>query len=1159
MAEVWRAVHLGQGIPVAVKVMIGDKVRDPFFQEAFQTEARAIARLHHPSIVTVLDFGLVSREAHLASEGQLMAGSPYLAMEYVSGGTLARIRGPLPFGAILEVLLPLLDALAHAHARGVLHRDLKPVNVLIGGRSDLRRGLKLTDFGIAHPLEQEREPDRERESSGTPQFMAPEQFFGRWRDYGPWTDLYALGCIAYSLATGRLPFDGRVFTQLAMQHIKDPVPEPACAHPMPDGFGTWIQRLLEKNPRERFQRAADASFALMTVAQTVSVELGGAFLEEHDGEASATATVVETTADDAATLPWAAKTLTTDAWRELRQVRAQRPDSKRTIHRIPPLPGSWRREASVQPPRLAGAGLGLYGLRPVPLVDRDRERDAIWDALARARQSGRATLIELTGPAGNGKTRIAEWMSQRAHELGAATVLRASHGPSLGPGHGIAAMIARHLRCFGLSRADTEERIEDLLKGFGETSPHEWRALTELIHPSDRDASAAGSAQVIRLVSATERHVVARRLVERLAVERPVIVWLDDVHWGSDALAFVLHVLDAQAESPAPITFVLISRDDLLAEQPVEADLLAKVRSRDTSATVHLPRLGRADHRALVADLLGLEASLAERVADRTDGNPLFAIQLVGDWVQRGVLSLTDAGFVVEPGHEVPFPDDLHAVWSDRVEALAGGDEGAEVALEIAAALGGDFDASEWGALCAEAGVSVPERVVEELLKRRLLGRTGGILSFAHGMLRESLARSAAEAGRSARHHGACADLLSRRGEPTPERSERIARHLLAAGRPAEALGPLMHRIRSHLDTGEYAEADDLLGAYAGTLDAAAVPAADPRRPEHLVLRARTFTRRGDFERARALVDGAEAAARAHHHRTVLGEIAWERGSIAYEQNDQGTALERFEEARRLFEFGDERGVAKCFSSIGDCRYRLGNLEGAAHRYRDALEMFTRSNDTAGCLGCLWGLGYVELWKGQLSRARESFERQHAMAEASGNRHHMARALNAMGEVARMERAFDAAEDHYRRAGRLFVAVGSPEVDMCDLNLGLIYVGRGDFTRALDHAQSIWARILRTGDRLKLCYVHMQMLPALAAGREWVVFDKHIETVVDLVADLRVHDGDVAETFLITGGAALAAGDRGRARRAYEIALGQWRGLRRDEKVRETEERLADL
>src|SRR5690606_28508446 len=146
MAEVWRGVHRIEGAPVAIKLVTEQRARTRQLREALQNEVRAMARLEHPSIVRVHDYGEVPPDVAAAAGGRLAPASPYLVMELAEGGTL----GPQhvkSWAELLAVLSDVLSALAHAHARGVVHRDIKPSNVLVASDT-----FKLSDFGIAHAL-----------------------------------------------------------------------------------------------------------------------------------------------------------------------------------------------------------------------------------------------------------------------------------------------------------------------------------------------------------------------------------------------------------------------------------------------------------------------------------------------------------------------------------------------------------------------------------------------------------------------------------------------------------------------------------------------------------------------------------------------------------------------------------------------------------------------------------------------------------------------------------------------------------------------------------------------------------------------------------------------------------------------------------------------
>src|SRR5262245_17883180 len=131
MAEVWRGVHRERGVPVAVKVLTGERARSERFHGFFRNEVRSVAGLDHPNIVHVLDHGEIGGDVARAAGGRLVAGSPYLVMEWASSGSLARRPPVTTWRELWTIAQALLEALAHAHARGVIHRDTKPGHVLL--------------------------------------------------------------------------------------------------------------------------------------------------------------------------------------------------------------------------------------------------------------------------------------------------------------------------------------------------------------------------------------------------------------------------------------------------------------------------------------------------------------------------------------------------------------------------------------------------------------------------------------------------------------------------------------------------------------------------------------------------------------------------------------------------------------------------------------------------------------------------------------------------------------------------------------------------------------------------------------------------------------------------------------------------------------------
>jgi serine/threonine-protein kinase len=241
MGRVWRAQDTLLQRPVAVKILRSEFTGDPAFLGRFRAEAQHTAVLAHPNIASVFDYG------ELVQDGEHLA---YLVMELVEGeslaGLLARVRR-LDVALTLSVLRQTAAALAVAHAAGVVHRDVKPGNVLMGGNGTV----KITDFGIAWsassvPL------TRTGQVIGTAQYLSPEQAAGEKAT--PASDVYALGAVAYECLTGRRVFDGENSVQIAVKQIREE-PEPLPAD-LPEPVRRLVERAMCKDPRQRFPDGA---------------------------------------------------------------------------------------------------------------------------------------------------------------------------------------------------------------------------------------------------------------------------------------------------------------------------------------------------------------------------------------------------------------------------------------------------------------------------------------------------------------------------------------------------------------------------------------------------------------------------------------------------------------------------------------------------------------------------------------------------------------------------------------------------------------------------------------------------------------------------------------------------------------------------------------
>jgi eukaryotic-like serine/threonine-protein kinase len=1115
MGRVWSGVHRARGVPVAVKVVVAPGTGTRRFTLAFRNEVRQVAKLDHPHVVKVLDHGEADEAAEAQSGGRIDAGAPWFAMEYASGGALSQhLSSPVGWPAVLDTLRALLCGLAHAHARGVLHRDLSPRNVLLAGPADPRPGVKLADFGLARgELTSDTLVD-----GGTPQYMSPEQFEGRTRSQGPWSDLYALGCVAWEIVTGSPPFVGRTARDLQRLHASAPVPPMVPRLDVPEGLEPWLLRLLCKAPADRYRFAADALRGLAAL-----------------GSAEA----VAGTTSSPATLEMSGVSAMSGVYGVSGAIEDVEPAPRLPVV-VPPA-------QEVEPgPRhpLIGVGLGLYELRTLPLVDRHQPRDVLWTALRRAWEGRRPRAVVLRGVTGHGKTHLGRSIAWRAHEVCGAELLAVEHSPLLGPTHGLRYALASALGLVGLGPDELLAQLE------GSLAEHEPDAE---IRDYAKRALAGWLTGSIDLPP-PEQDALAARVIGWLCRDRPLVLRLEGLQWGPDTARFARWLLTSGR--PLPVLIVATVDAPGLEEPPLSASVGPEVEE------VEVGPLAGEDQHTLVQELLNLEPALSERVVRRTGGSPLFAERLIGDWVRRGVLSATGAGYALSE-REPALPDDLHQIWLHTVEqALRGLGGGARTALQICGALGIELDRAEWADATARAGVEGAERVVDELAdalcarhlaEPRAPGRAGvswpptlaGAAGergpdgwvLTHPLVWESLRRQAREAGCWEAVNRACAEMVS--ASPGVERQQgRLGLHRMAAGDLEGSLAPLLAGATRCVDTGDLPSAGALLDRRDEALGTLGVDPADPRWGDGRLLRVRLLVGRGAFDvacqQAQALAEAARRAGWAVLPEALryLGLAQLKLGRLL--ESEAMLTLAQAS-AARLDGDAARQTAARCEMLRGTVLRIRGALGEALQAFEESRARFEALGDVVGVADCLSELGHAQLTlAGELDGSQALIERAKDLYEEVGSQVGVATCVNTLGDIHRRRGDLAAAEAAYRWALVRFDRSGSDARLFPRLNLGMVLLHQArsavEGSAAVEAADELFAEaqamIARSGRAGLLASVRICRLPGAVLRRDQAAWD---EGIAALAEHGERADADLAFVCELAASLCRAAGEGERA------------------------------
>jgi tetratricopeptide (TPR) repeat protein len=1126
--DVWSAHDVLAGRAVALKRLRAEVAQDARLRRRLRREARAVARLEHPHIVRLYDMGVDDE------------GAPFLAMERVSGPTLADLGRDPAVGAprLVALVEQVLGALAYAHARGVIHRDVKPHHIFVTSGADGEDVVKILDFGFARVENDEDQlTAARRDVFGTPTYMAPEQATGDY-EVGPAADLYAVGVILWELLSGAPPFTGATATDIVVQHVTAPLPAfvPLPGRRVPPGMEVVLRQSLEKEPGRRFASAASMRRAVAAV------------FDGDEGEPTET-----------------------------------------VVNQPPP---AVERPSTGDVSVITIADLAVvdaadgFALAPIPeeapLVGRDALQRWLWERVVAVCNGGGARLVLLDGPAGIGKSRLCAWLGRTVAEGGWMTAIDARFRTGVAP-RGLRGMIQQALGIgqrpagaealhHALSDLDPEERVDrDALAGY--------------LWPGRGPRPPLG--RVVRVVEDLARVIAGRR---------PLLVWLDDLeHADGEALLILDHLAAHLTARPAPVLVVATRRSDA-APAGSAAGTLARLLERHHGAIEarEVPRLTDESTASLARALLPIEGEAVRRVVEASRGNPLFvveALQFAGDLRPDTPLPHTlvelvrrRLGAALEGGGDAAFRRGL----AERL-ALLGGAFPFDLVEALERAAGVDPVRLETGLEgLVRLGVLVDE--------------AGDAYAFVHEVVRQALLEELAGRADAPRLHERVAEAkLVWAGERLDRVAEEVARHLRAAGRVHDAVERLLLAARTAREAGQqaaaaalYLEADRWIGeAEAGPRTAAlradgmlglaevALDAGDHERALRMATRLQQWAREagdparlalalclcgeasvaaGRWPEAGRVLEEARALLAARGERAAVARVDVARGRASLQAGALDEARRLFAEAATQFAAaGDLRGKAAAKRALGELAARAGERETARSLLSEAAAMAAGTSDHRLLAQASWRLGELLRQAGHLEEAAVRYRQAFEACEAAGDQAGAGRSLRGLGDTLRLLQRPETTRV-YERAAEVFEALDDRfQLAICFTQLGRLVGETGDTAAAESWFERALAHFEQFDDPVRVGVLHA-FLARLAQRRgDRAAREHRLQAALRIDATRPLIVADWPRILEELGEGIAADGDGRRAQRLFVRAVEVWTALRRADEAARCRARLAAL
>lgn len=1017
---VYRAIHVHLQRNAAFKVVRSDFVADAETTDRFKREALTVARLKHPHIVTIHDFG-ISPEV-----------GAYLVMEHLEGHSLheeIRQRTRIPVGGALELMAQICTAVHAAHTQGVVHRDLKPENIFLEARPDGARMVKILDFGVAKlrgassfeasSQDAYRNPRLTMAGKvfGTPAYMSPEQAAGELLDAR--SDIYSLACVFYEMISGRPPFVYDGLTALHLQHVQtEPKPPSEYANGIPGALDAVLLRALAKQREARPQTAEE--FAAELGAVSVSAEARPAIF-------------------------WTASVGSARAGRST----AEQTDGSASFE---PTPMGLRRPAHNLPQQMTS------------FVGREQEIERVKEMVSTNR------LVTLTGPSGCGKTRLSlqvagetlfeypdgVWLVELA-ALGDPALVPQAVASALGvreePGKPLVEALVGFLRTKDLLLIF--DNCEHLVAACAALAGTILRTCPDLRVLATSQEALGVLGEVAWLVPTLpvpdlEHLPPADRLAAsgavRLFVERAVlsVSGFTLTEQNAPAVARICHRLDGipLAIELAAARVKLLTPDQIASRLDDRFHLLtggsrtAQPRQRTLQAAVDwsydlLGEVARVVFNRLSVFAAGFTFEAAEAVCGDTEAGRLHDESGGASTASRSTGPLTPpSDLSIHPSEVLDFL--AHLVDKSLVVVEESGGESRYRLLQTLRQYAG-----EKLRLSGEAGAIRSRHrdyylMLAETAESELRGPEQGTwlnrLELEHDNLRAALDWSkvdAAASDASLRLAGALAQFWLVRGH-TREGRVWLEGALTSGGSPARAV-----RAKALHGAGVLVGA---LGDYARAVAYLEESLALRRKLSDTEGMASSLNNlgfvaqwQGDYARAEALHRESLELARQHNHRWELANSLNNMGAIEQYRGDYERAIAPLKESLSLFrELGDERKVADTLNNLGIMAANQGDFPRASALFEENLALRRKLGDRRGITMALNNLGEVAQLRGEFQQAATLLGESLVRYEEEGNRRGVAYSLEGFVSIA-------AAQGHAERAlqlagasAALREAIGSP-------------------------------------------------------------------------------------------------------------------------------------